>query len=141
MGLGEACYLRNLEMNTDEKAIAYLRDKLQSLLQAKIPNLVVNGDIDNRLAGNLHISLPKIPNSAIIARIRDKLAISTGSACSSATFSPSHVLRAMNLSEELIEGALRIGIGKFTTEKDIEKATQILSVTINQILQQLYLKG
>ena len=130
VGLGEACYLRQLEMEKDEKAIASLRNKLQSQLQAKIPNLVVNGDIDNRLAGNLHISLPEIPNSAIIARIRDKLAISTGSACSSATVSPSHVLRAMNLDEELIEGALRIGIGKFTTEKEIDKTTTIISDVI-----------
>lgn len=135
VGLGEACYLRNLEMDEDEKAIALHRNHLQSLLQAQIPNLVINGDTDNRLAGNLHISLPKIPNSAIIARIRDKLAISTGSACSSATFSPSHVLRAMNLADELIEGALRIGIGKFTTEKEIEETAEILINAINQIWQ------
>jgi len=132
VGLGEACYLRNLEMQEDEKKIAFLRDKLQSQLQAKIPNLVINGDIDNRLAGNLHISIPNIPNSAIIARIRDKLAISTGSACTSATFAPSHVLRAMNLDEELIESALRIGIGKFTTKTEIEQtATIINDVVIN----------
>lgn len=138
VGLGEACSLRQLEMEEDEKAIAFLRDKLQTLLQAKIPNLVINGDRDNRLAGNLHISIPKIPNSAIIARIRDKLAISTGSACSSATFTPSHVLRAMNLDEELIEGALRIGIGKFTTQTEIEQTVTIISniiVDLKNILE------
>lgn len=141
VGLGEACYLRQLEMEDDEKAIASLRDKLQSLLQANIPNLVINGDTENRLAGNLHISMPKIPNSAIIARIRDKLAISTGSACTSATFTPSHVLRAMNLDEELIEGALRIGIGKFTTETEIEQTFTLISdifVDFKKYISEIY---
>jgi cysteine desulfurase len=137
VGLGEACYLRNIEMEEDEKAIAFLRNKLQSLLQAKTANLVVNGDIENRLAGNLHISVPNIPNSAIIARIRDKLAISIGSACSSETVAPSHVLRAMNLPDELIESALRIGIGKFTTDEEIEATSKIISNTIEEIFSKI----
>ncbi|MGB5713151.1 MAG: aminotransferase class V-fold PLP-dependent enzyme, partial [Waterburya sp.] len=133
MGLGEACRLRQLEMAKDEQAIALLRDKLQNLLQEKIPNLVVNGDLNSRLAGNLHISIPEIPNSAIIARIRDRLAISTSSACSSGVAAPSHVLRAMNLSEELIEGSLRIGLGKFTTEEEIEQSAETISEAVAKI--------
>jgi cysteine desulfurase len=133
VGLGEASRLRSLEMAQDEKAIALLRDKLQNLLQEQIPNLVVNGDLTSRLAGNLHISIPGIPNSAIIARIRDRLAISTGSACSSGVAAPSHVLRAMNLSEESIEGSLRIGLGKFTTEEEIERAAEIISDAVKKI--------
>ena len=131
--LGEACRLRQLEMAEDEKAIALLRDKLQNLLQEKIPNLVVNGDLTSRLAGNLHVSIPGIPNSAIIARIRARLAISTGSACSSGVAAPSHILRAMNLPEELIEGSLRIGLGKFTTEEEIEQSAEIISDTVKKI--------
>ena len=126
VGLGEACYLRQIEMEQDEKIIAQKRDRLQKLLLEKIPNLVINGDIQSRLAGNLNISIPDIPNSAIIARIRDKIAISTGSACSSGVPSPSHVLRAMKLSENVIDGALRIGLGKFTTEEEIEQAAEFL---------------
>ncbi|PHV63312.1 cysteine desulfurase family protein [Cyanobacterium aponinum] len=135
VGLGEACYLRQLEMQEDESAIALKRNHLQSLLQSKIPQLVVNGDTENRLAGNLHISIPNVPNSAIIARIRHKLAISTGSACSSATVSPSHVLRAMNLSDDLIEGALRIGVGKFTRDIEIEKSADIITNAVEKIFQ------
>lgn len=133
VGLGEACRLRQLEMEEDERAITAKRDKLQKLLQEKIPGLVVNGDVKNRLAGNLHISIPSIPNSAVIARVRQQLAISTGAACSSGVETPSHVLRAMNLSDDAIEGALRIGIGKFTTEEEIEEAAQILSTAVSQI--------
>jgi len=133
VGLGEACRLRSLEMEEDERAIAAKRDSLQNLLLKKIPNLVINGDVDNRLAGNLHVSAPGIPNSAIIARVRHKLAISTGSACSSGVGTPSHVLQNLKLTEELIEGSLRIGIGKFTLNEEIEVAASILHHAISQV--------
>lgn len=135
VGLGEACRLRQLEMQEDEKAIASKRDKLQSLLLDKIPGLVINGNTTSRLAGNLHISIPDIPNSAVIARVRSQLAISTGSACSSGVETPSHVLRALGLADNLIEGALRIGLGKFTTEEEIDQAAEILSATVSKTRQ------
>jgi cysteine desulfurase len=138
VGLGEACRLRLLEMEEDEKAIADFRDKLQGLLLDKIPDLVINGDLSSRLAGNLHISIPDVPNSAIIARVRQKLAISTGAACSSGVEAPSHVLQAMNLPTEIIEGALRIGIGKFTKIEEIEQAAEILSLAVQQTRQAMY---
>jgi len=134
-GLGEACRLRQLEMVEDETAIATKRDRLQTLLQESIPDLVINGDLTNRLAGNLHISIPSIPNKAIIARIRDRLAISTGSACSSGIENPSHVLQAIALPEHLIEGALRISMGKFTTDKECDRASTILTEAVHQVRQ------
>jgi cysteine desulfurase len=135
VGLGEACRLRQLEMEEDEKAIASKRDRLQNLLLDKIPGLVINGDTTSRLAGNLHISIPDIPNSAVIARVRSKLAISTGSACSSGVEAPSHVLRALGLGDNLIEGALRIGLGKFTTDEEIDRAAEILSTAVSKTRQ------
>ncbi len=135
VGLGEACGLRGLEMVEDERAIASRRDRLQAILLAHIPGLIVNGDINNRLSGNLHISIPDIPNSAVIARVRDRLAISTGAACSSGVESPSHVLQALGLSPEMMDGALRIGIDKFTTDEEIERAAEILITTIRDICQ------
>jgi cysteine desulfurase len=126
VGLGEACRLRQAEMAADETAIAARRDRLQSRLSNAIPNLVINGDLEHRLAGNLHISVPGVPNSAVIARIRHQLAISTGSACSSGVEAPSHVLRAIQLPEDLVSGALRIGIGKFTTDEEIDRSAEIL---------------
>lgn len=135
VGLGEACRLRQLEMEEDEKAIASKRDRLQSLLLDKIPGLVINGDTTSRLAGNLHISIPDIPNSAVIARIRSQLAISTGSACSSGVETPSHVLRALGLADNVIEAALRIGLGKFTTEEEIDRAAEILSIAVSTTRQ------
>jgi cysteine desulfurase len=126
VGLGEACRLRSLEMEGDEQAIANKRDKLQALLVEKIPGLVVNGDISNRLSGNLHISVLGVPNSAIIARVRHQLAVSTGSACSSGVEAPSHVLQALGLPDTIVEGAIRIGLGKFTTYSEVEQTASIL---------------
>ncbi len=127
VGLGEACRLRGMEMAVDEAEIRRKRDHLQALLQAQIPNLVINGDLHNRLAGNLHIAIPGIPNSAVMARVRHKLAISTGSACSSGVEASSHVLVAMHLPNPLVEGSLRIGLGKFTTDSNIAQASEYIS--------------
>jgi len=137
VGLGESCCLRKVEMIEDEKDIMLKRDKLQKTLQACIPKLVINGDVNSRLAGNLHISIPGIPNSAIIARVRPELAISTGAACSSGVEAPSHVLRALGLPSDIIEGSLRIGIGKFTTDEDIEQTAQIISKSV-EIVKNLF---
>jgi len=133
VGLGEACRLRQLEIVEDESAIAQKRDRLQNLLLDQVPDLMINGDLNSRLAGNLHLAIPGIPNSAVVARIHDQLAISTGAACSSGVETPFHVLQAINLSEEAIEGALRIGIGKFTTEEEIDQAAAILSEALSNI--------
>ncbi|NMF61171.1 cysteine desulfurase family protein [Pseudanabaena yagii] len=134
-GLGEACRLRQQEMLADELVIAAKRDRLQSLLLESIPDLTINGDLLNRLAGNLHISVPNILNKAIISRIRDQLAIATGSACSSGIEAASHVLQAINLPTHLIEGALRISIGKFTTDAEIDRAANILITAVHSTQQ------
>ena len=133
VGLGEACRLRSAEMAVDEVEIGQKRDRLQALLQSKIPGLVINGDISHRLAGNLHIAIPGIPNSAVIARVRHRLAISTGSACSSGVETPSHVLAAMGLPEATIEGALRLGLGKFTTDPELDEAADLLAAAVANI--------
>lgn len=100
------------------------------MLLEKISGLVVNGDITSRLSGNLNISIPAVPNSAIIARVRHELAISTGAACSGGLETPSHVLTAMGLPQEVVEGALRIGVGKFTTLEEVERAGEIISSAV-----------
>lgn len=134
VGLGEACYLRRLEMENDEKEIAKKRDLLQNLLIEKIPNLIVNGDTNNRLAGNFHISIPGVLNKVVVARLHSKLALSTGAACSSGVEEPSHVLQAISMSEEAINGSLRISIGKFTTTEELFKATEILVNVVSHLV-------
>lgn len=135
VGLGEACRLRRLEMVEDEMEVAQLRDQLQNLLSKKIPQLKVIGDTSNRLAGNLCISIPGIPNKAVIARVRDRLAISTGAACSSGIESPSHVVKTLNLADIVLDGLLRISVGKYTGYEDVMKASNILVGEIQAILK------
>ncbi len=130
VGLGEACRLRMLEMATDEQRIQAQRDRLQAHLQATIPGLEINGDPDHRLAGTLSIAIPDLPNSAILARIRHQIALSTGSACTSGVEAPSHVLRAMNLPTPTQEGTLRISLGKFSIDPELDQAATILSQAV-----------
>ena len=130
VGLGKACQLLRCAMSHDEPRMAAQRNRLQELLIADIEGLVVNGDLQHRLVNNLHVSVPGVPNDAIIARLRHHVALSSGSACSSSTQVPSHVLQAMGLSESLQDGAIRIGIGKFTTDDEINRAAMYISEAI-----------
>jgi cysteine desulfurase len=132
-GLGEACRLRALEMTADEIQVRRLRDELQEALVSSLPGLRVNGDLQHRLAGNLHVSIPDTPNQAVIARVRGVLAIGTGSACSSGLEAPSHVLRAMNLASWRLDGALRFGLGKFTTRDDVLEAAHLLPAAVRDV--------
>lgn len=137
VGLGEACRLRSVEMHDDEPIIAGKRDSLQAYLSDRVPGLVVNGDVFNRLAGNLHVSVPDVPNGAIIARLRNRVAISTGAACSSGIEAPSHVLRAMRLPDNLLSGALRISLGKFTTDHDVAVAGESIVAAVDDVRRAL----
>jgi cysteine desulfurase len=131
VGLGEACRLRRLEMANDEPRISALRDRLETLLLESIPAAVVNGDRTHRLSHNLHLAVPGIPNDAVVARLRYRVALSTGAACTSGAQAPSHVLRAMRLPQDLQEGALRIGLGKFTSADEIERASQYIAEAVH----------
>ncbi|MBY0358207.1 MAG: cysteine desulfurase [Candidatus Obscuribacterales bacterium] len=137
VGFGEAARLRAEEMTIDEPRIAALRDRLQHNLQQRIEALVVNGDQDARLSGSLHISIPGATNDAMIARLRDVLAISRGAACSSGIEQPSHVLTAMELQSELKDSALRLGIGKFTTDEEVDQCVSIISQAASEVRKAL----
>lgn len=132
-GLGEACRLRAEEMAVDEPMIARRRDELQRRLVDSLPGIVVNGDVSNRLAGNLHISIPDVPNGAIVARLRHIVALSTGSACSSGIEAPSHVLRAMGLPAAVADGSLRMGLGKFTTDDEVVRAAELIAAAARDV--------
>lgn len=125
-GFGAACRLSRAEMAFDEARIGALRNRLQSRLLAALPGAVVNGATDRRLSGNLHISIGGVDNEAVVARVSDRVALSTGAACASGADAPSHVLRAMGLPEWRQQGALRMSLGRFTTESDVDRAAVAL---------------
>jgi cysteine desulfurase len=137
VGFGEAARLRTLEMEEDERRTTALRDLLEQLILEQVPEAVVNGDRDNRLAGSLHLSFPHVPNQAVTARLREHIAISTGSACRSGIEAPSHVLRAISLPDELARGSLRVSLGKFTTEKEVRTAAQLLTDAVHDVQRAL----
>ena len=133
VGLGSAAKLRAEEWLADENRVRGLRNELQDRLLNGVPDLMINGDVESRLAGNLHISVPGVPNDVVVARLRGRVAISTGAACVSGAQAGSHVLRAMGLPHPAQAGALRIGLGKFTTSEEIDLAAEAIAGVISAI--------
>jgi cysteine desulfurase len=121
VGLGAACAIAAAEMHQESARLRELRDRLLRVILAEVPQAVVNGDVEQRIAGNLNIAFPGVDGEALLARLED-IALSTGSACTSAAVEPSYVLRAMGLDAPLAEASLRIGLGRFTTEAEVDYA-------------------
>lgn len=119
------------EREADEARLARMRDALQSRLLSAVPGLRVNGPDDARLAGCLHVSTPHIAADAALARLWGQVAISTGAACQSGVPGPSHVLLAMDIPDWAREGAVRIGLGRFNTEAEIEEAGELIAGALN----------
>ncbi|HEX3351139.1 MAG TPA: aminotransferase class V-fold PLP-dependent enzyme [Acetobacteraceae bacterium] len=127
IGFGVACRLAGAEMAGDAACIGGLRDLMLARLRAAIPDLVLNGDPDVRLAGNLNLTFPHVLAAELMAAVPD-VCLSTGSACSSAEIEPSYVLRALGLTPAEAARTLRIGIGRFTSRADIEAAADAIAV-------------
>ncbi len=126
VGMGRACDLAADVMNEENLKITTLRDALLQGIRDKNPNALVNGSMEKRVAGNLNMSFPGVNNEAIIAAIPE-IAISSGSACTTSTMEPSHVLLALGMSKEEAYSSLRFGIGRFNTEKDIHIAVKSIN--------------
>ena len=117
-------------MTEEADRLRRLRDGLLRNLARRIPGLRLNGDVERRLPGSLNLSLPGIPAQALIEAC-PSVAISTGSACTSASVEPSYVLRALGLSDELANASIRIGLGRFTTAAEVEFATDALAAAVS----------
>ena len=126
VGFGVAAGLARAEMGGEAVRLAYLRDRLFDRLRAEGLVFHLHGDPARRLTGNINFRIGEIDAEAIIARVRDRVAISTGAACASAELKPSSVLRAIGLGEAEALGALRIGLGRSTREADIDAAAAAL---------------
>jgi cysteine desulfurase len=131
VALAFAMELRAAERTIDEARIAAMRDALQGQLVAAVPGIRVNGAVNARLAGSLHVSTPHIPGEAAVNRLWGRVAVSTGAACRSGVPGSSHVLSAMNVPEWVREGAVRIGIGRFNTASEVEEAGELIAAALN----------
>lgn len=125
-----ALELRQAERGHDETRIAAMRDALEARLVDGIPGLRVNGAPGARIAGSLHVSTPHLPGEAVVARLWGRVDLSTGAACQSGVPGPSHVLSAMNAEDWVQEGAVRIGIGRFNTEDEIDAAGALIAAAL-----------
>jgi len=119
VGLGEACGLAKAEMPEESKRMAYLRDKLRRKLESELDEVYVNGTMESRLPNNLNISFAYVEGESLLMGIND-IAVSSGSACTSATLEPSYVLKALGAGDDLAHSSIRFGLGRFNTEEEVD---------------------
>lgn len=112
-------------MENDHAHIKRLYNKMLNRLKAEVPEIYVNGHEEHRYEGNLNVSFAYVEGESLQMAIKN-CAVSSGSACTSASLEPSYVLRALGVEEELAHTSLRIGIGRFTTEEEIDYATELI---------------
>jgi cysteine desulfurase len=119
VGLGEACALCQAEMPEESKRMAFLRDKLRDKLQSELDETYINGTFEHRLPNNLNISFAYVEGESLLMGIND-IAVSSGSACTSATLEPSYVLKALGAGDDLAHSSIRFGLGRFNTEEEVD---------------------
>ncbi|HEX2580926.1 MAG TPA: IscS subfamily cysteine desulfurase [Dongiaceae bacterium] len=134
VGLGEACRIARAEMASEAERLRQLRDRLLSGIQARLPDVYVNGDLEQRLPGNLNISFAYVEGEGLMMGIKN-LAVSSGSACTSASLEPSYVLRALGVEEEMAHTSIRFGLGRFTTEQDVDYAIEHVVEAVERLRQ------
>tara|TARA_B100000035_G_scaffold310116_1_gene317380 strand:+ start:1930 stop:3150 length:1221 start_codon:yes stop_codon:yes gene_type:complete len=127
VGLGEACKIYSQEMEKENEKITKLKDRLLNGIRKSCSDIYLNGSEIHRVPGNLNLSFAYIEGESLMMGIKN-LAVSSGSACTSASLEPSYVLKALGVEEELAHTSLRIGLGRFTTEEEVDSAVkQIVS--------------
>jgi len=123
VGLGEACAIAQVVMAAENERLRRLQRRLYEGIVKAIPDVFVNGDLEHRIPGNLNLSFAYVEGESLLMAIKD-VAVSSGSACTSASLEPSYVLRALGVDEELAHTSIRFGIGRFTTEAEVEFAIE-----------------
>ena len=132
VGLGRACELCQKEMAEESERLRRLRDKLKDAITSGLEGTSINGSMDRRLPSNLNLSFAGVEGDALLMGIND-VAVSSGSACTSATLEPSYVLRALGVPEELAHSSIRFGLGRFNTDEEIEYAAARVIETVKRL--------
>ena len=131
VGFGKACEICRLEMDKDAKRLSALRDKLQSGLTV-LEESYVNGNVANRLPHTANISFKYVEGEGLMMAMKD-LAVSSGSACTSASLEPSYVLKSLGLSDDLAHSSIRFGLGRFTTDEEVDFAIEQTKHAVNHL--------
>jgi len=131
VGMGEACRIAKEEIEQDRIHVTQMRDRLWAGLNS-MEQVFVNGDFDKRYPGNLNVSFNFVEGESLIMALKD-LAVSSGSACTSASLEPSYVLRALGLNDEMAHSSIRFSFGRFTTTEEIDYAIEIIKKSIGHL--------
>jgi cysteine desulfurase len=132
VGFGKACEICLQEMESDAKRISQLRDKLENAL-LKVEESYLNGDKESRLPHVTNISFKYVEGEGLMMGFNKNIALSSGSACTSASLEPSYVLKALGLGDDLAHSSLRFGLGRFTTEEQIDYTIEHVTNTVNKL--------
>ena len=132
VGLGKACEIAKDEMPVENDRVFSLREKLRKGLMDELPNVYVNGHPTQRLPGNLNISFAYVEGESLLMGIND-IAVSSGSACTSASLEPSYVLKALGVGEELAHSSIRFGLGRFNTEEEVDYTIGRVNEAVNRL--------
>jgi cysteine desulfurase len=133
VGFGRAAELAMLEMQRDTERLTKLRDKLQAAFCAILEEVVVNGNQEHRMPHVTNISFKHVEGEGLMMTFNQKIALSSGSACTSASLEPSYVLVALGLGDDLAHSSLRFSLGRFTTEEDIDQTIAAVSAGVNHM--------
>ena len=132
VGLGEACNIYYNEMDKENKTLTKYKEMMLEGIRKSCPDVYLNGSEESRVPGNLNLSFAYVEGESLMMGIKD-LAVSSGSACTSASLEPSYVLKALGVEEELAHTSLRIGFGRFTTENEVKYATDIIVKEVKRL--------
>ncbi|MBN8568296.1 MAG: IscS subfamily cysteine desulfurase [Ignavibacteria bacterium] len=132
VGFGKACEICNQEMESESKRLTYLRDKMINTFLERVEYSYLNGHPTQRLPHNVNVSFEYVEGEGLMMGIKD-LAVSSGSACTSATLEPSYVLKALGRGDELAHSSIRYGLGRFTTEEEVDFAIEQTIETVNHL--------
>jgi cysteine desulfurase len=132
VALGKACDICQKEMTEEGQRLGRLRDKLRDLITERLDETFVNGSMIHRLPNNLNLSFAGVEGDALLMGIND-VAVSSGSACTSATLEPSHVLSALGVSEDLAHSSIRFGLGRFNTEEEVRYVADRVTETVKRL--------
>jgi len=132
VGLGAACEIAQKEMPVEAERMRKLRDRLRAGLEAKLDEVFINGSLEHRLPNNLNMSFAYVEGESLLMGIND-IAVSSGSACTSATLEPSYVLKALGVGEDLAHTSIRFGLGRFNTEEEVDYVTDKMVQVVTKL--------
>ncbi len=132
VGLGKACEIATNEMAEEGKKMAGLRDRLKDAIMSQLDEVYINGSMEHRLPNNINISFAYVEGESLLMGIND-IAVSSGSACTSATLEPSYVLKALGAGDDLAHSSIRFGIGRFNTEAEVDYVAERVVDTVKRL--------